>query len=126
MTTKSFEESKELAHQAVKRVFKDACSDPDMYEQLAIGKTAIAAACHDFEDQETFAICHALHGLHEGSFYKVHPIHPKADEIAKGVVLGARKQLCLERMAYAAANSYAGEVEIGIQTEVLGQLLTRF
>ena len=123
MAAGSFEGSKKKAHEAARRVFKDACSDPDMYEQLAIGRTAIAAACHDFEAQETFAICHALHGLHEGSFYKVHPINPKADEVAKGIALEARRQLCLERLAYAAASGYAEEIEIGIQAEVLTQLL---
>ena len=94
-----------------------------MFEQLAIGRTAIAAACHDFEDHEAFAICHALHYLHEGSFYKIHPIQAKADEIAKVVALDARKKLNLEQMAYAAASSYAGNVEMGIQADVLRQLL---
>jgi hypothetical protein len=123
MATGSFNEAREMASDAAQEVFRDACSDPDMYEQLAIGRTAIAAACHDFEDEETFAICHALHYLHEGSFYKVHPINAKANEIAKSIALDARKGLCLEQMAYAAASSYAGKIEMGIQAEVLGRLL---
>ncbi|SOB59844.1 conserved protein of unknown function [Pseudodesulfovibrio profundus] len=123
ITPKSFEESSKKAHEVARRVFKDACSDPDMYEQLAIGKTAIAAACHDFEDQETFAICHVLHRLHEGSFYKVHPTNTKADEIAKNVALDARKGLCFEQMAYAAASSRAGRVEMNLQANVLARFL---
>ena len=123
MAAGSFDEARELARDAAQAFFRDACSDPDMYEQLAIGRTAIAAACHDFEDHEAFAICHALHYLHEGSFYKAHPINDKANEIAKIIALDARKQLSLEQMAYAAASSYAGNVEMGIQADVLGRLL---
>ncbi|WFS63401.1 hypothetical protein LF599_04350 [Pseudodesulfovibrio thermohalotolerans] len=119
----SFEEAKELAHNAAQGVFRDACSDPDMYEQLAIGRTAIAAACHDFDDQATFAVCHALHYLHEGSFYKVHPINPKADAIARSVALDARRGLCLEQTAYAAAAGHAGRIERNVQAEVLRRLL---
>jgi len=123
MAVESFDEARELARDAAQAFFRDACSDPDMYEQLTIGRTAIAAACHDFEDHEAFAICHTLHYLHEGSLYKVHPINVKADEIAKGVALNARKKLSLEQMAYAAAGSYAGNVETSIQADVLGRLL---
>ncbi|WP_319581978.1 hypothetical protein [uncultured Pseudodesulfovibrio sp.] len=125
MAAGSFEEAKALASDAAQGVFREACSDPDMYEQLAIGRTAIAAAYHDFEDEETFATCHALHYLHEGSFYKVHPINAKADEIAKSIALDARKGLCLEQMAYTAASSYAGKIEMGIQADVLGRPLTK-
>ena len=124
MAAGSFDEARELARDAAQAFFRDACSDPDMYEQLAIGRTAIAAACHDFEDHEAFAICHALHYLHEGSFYKVRPLNQKADEIAKSVALDARKGLSLEQMAYAAASFSAGNHEMGIQTDVLSQLLT--
>ncbi|XXJ18870.1 hypothetical protein ACR42D_04795 [Desulfovibrio caledoniensis] len=124
MAAESFEEARELAHNAARGVFRDACSNPDMFEQLAIGRAAIAAACQDFENEETFAICHALHYLHEGSFYKVHPINVKADEMAKRVALDARKGLSLEQMAYATASSYVGSVEMGIQSDVLGRLLT--
>jgi len=124
MTAGSFKEAKELARGAAQGVFINACSEPDMYEQLAIGRTAIAAACHDFEDHEAFAICHTLNYLHEGSFYKVHPLNAKADEIAKDVALDARKKLNLEQMAYAAASSYAGNFEKSIQTDTLARLLT--
>jgi len=124
MAAGSFDEARELARDAAQAFFRDACSDPDMYEQLAIGRTAIAAACHDFEDHEAFAICHSLHYLHEGSFYKVRPLNQKADEIAKSVALDARKGLSLEQMAYAAASFSAGNHEMGIQTDVLSQLLT--
>ena len=120
---RSFDEARYLARDAAQGVFRDAGSDPDMYEQLAIGRTAIAAACHDFEDHEAFAICHALHYLHQGSFYKFHPINGKADKIAKDVALDARKKLNLEQMAYATAASYAGKIEMSIQTEALGRLL---
>ncbi|CCH48362.1 hypothetical protein [Pseudodesulfovibrio piezophilus] len=124
MAAGSFDEARDLARDAAQGVFRDACSDPDMYEQLAIGRTAIATACHDFEDHEAFAICHALHDLHEGSFYKIHPINAKANEIAKIVALAARKKLSLEQMAYAAASGYAGNVEMGIQTDVLSHFLS--
>jgi len=62
--------------------------------------------------------------LHEGSFYKVHPINQKADEIAMSAALDARKNICLEQMAYGAASGYAGRVEIDIQTDVLASLLS--
>lgn len=119
MAAISFEEAESLAHESAQRVFKDACSAPDMYEQLAIGRTAVAATCHDFEDHETFALCHARHYLHEGSFYKVHPINQRTDGIAKGVALN----VCLEQLAYAAACSYAGDIEMAVQADVLGRLL---
>lgn len=126
MAAELFGKAKALASDAAQGVFRDACSDPNMYEQLAIGRTAIAAACHDFEDHEAFAICHALHYLHEGSFYKIHPINAKADEIAKDVALDARKKLNLEQMAYAAASCYAGNVEMGFQENALARLLALF
>ncbi|EGB16345.1 hypothetical protein DND132_3142 [Pseudodesulfovibrio mercurii] len=123
MVAGSFEEAKGLAHDAAQGVFRDACSDPDMYEELAIGRTAIAAACHDFQDEDTFAICHALYHFHEGSFYKVHPLNQNADEITRKIALDARNGLCLEQMAYPAASRYAGKAETGILAEVLGRLL---
>lgn len=123
-SAKSFEEAIKLVNNAAQIVFRDACSTPDLYEQLAIGRTTLAAACHDFDDNETFAISHTQHYLHEGSFYKVHPLNPKANEIAENVALDARRQLCLERMAYAAASNYAGKRETGIQADVLARLLT--
>lgn len=88
-------------------------------EALASADEDIAAAS-DFEHHEAYA----LHYLHEGSFYKTHPINAKADEIAKEVALDARRKLSLEQMAYAVAGSYAGNVEMGIQAIALGRLLT--
>jgi len=124
MATGSFDEAKALASEAALGMFRDACSDPDMYEQLAIGRTAIAAACHDFEDEEVFAICHALHYLHEGSFYKLHPINAKADKLVDKVALRVRRQLDIEQLVYTTASSYARKCQEGVQTEVLARLLS--
>jgi len=123
MAARTYDEAQRLAKDAAQGFFRDACARPDLYEQLAIGRTTLAVTCYDFEDHDTFAICHALHYLHEGSFHKVYPLRPKADEIAKRVALDARKQLCLEQVADAAVGSYAGERETQAQAKVLARLL---
>jgi len=120
----SFEEANEIARKSTQSFFIKSCERPDLYEQLAIGRVAIAAACHDFDEQETLALCHTLHYLHEGSFYKFHPINAKANMIAEQVALNVRKQIGIEQLAYAAASSYARKCEESIQADVLGRLLS--
>ncbi|BDQ38867.1 hypothetical protein SYK_32270 [Pseudodesulfovibrio nedwellii] len=120
----SFEEARTLALNAAQKFFISSCEYPDLYEYLAIGRVAIAAASYDFDEQETLALCHTLHYLHNGSFYKVHPINAKANEIAEKVALSVRKQLDIEQLVYAAASSYARKCEEDVQAEVLARLLS--
>jgi hypothetical protein len=124
MPARTYDEAYRMGQDAAQGFFRNACERPDLYEQLAIGRTTLAAACHDFEDHDTFIISHALYYLHEVSFYETYPLNPDADRIAKRVALDARKQLHLDMVAYAAAGSYAGEREADAQAEVLARLLS--
>lgn len=124
LPAKTYKEALRLAEGAAQGFFKDACSAPDLYEQLAIGRVTLATTCHDFDDQATFAVCNALHYLHDGSFYEIYPLNPNADGIAKEVALDARKQLYLAQVADAAAGSFAWERETEDQSMVLARLLS--
>ncbi|WP_272700885.1 hypothetical protein [Desulfovibrio sp. Fe33] len=124
LPAKTYEEALRQAKNAAQEFFKDACSAPDLYEQLAIGRVTLTATCHDFDDQATFTVCHALHYLLDENFHKAHPLNPKADGIAKEVALDARKQLYLAQVADAAAGSFAWERETEDQSMVLARLLS--